>query len=283
MQAVVITGASTGIGLACAQDLASRGLRVFAGVRRDADADRLTDMLGARVTPVRMDVTDAASLAQAVQDVRAALDGATLAGLVCNAGVAEPGPLLHLPLETFQRQLDVNVSGVLRTVQAFAPVLGAERAHAGPPGRVVTMSSVSGLHGYPFAGAYAASKHALEGLSESLRRELMVYGIDVIVIGPGSVKTPIWDKAAAIDPAAYAETDYAQPLAKAREAMLAGARAGLEPEQVARTVARALLARRPRVRYAVARPSLANAFLRLAPKRLADALIARALGLTPRR
>ena len=168
----IVTGASTGIGFACAKRLAEEGWLVFAGVRKPADADRLVSELGEKVRPLIIDVTDQATVDAAAAEVRNALDGRTLGGLVNNAGIAVAGPLTELPLEDFEQQLQVNVVGVVRVTQAFAPMLGIDENLEGPPGRIVMMSSMAGQMGAPFLGPYAASKHAVEGISKSLRREL---------------------------------------------------------------------------------------------------------------
>ena len=191
MKSVVITGASTGIGWAAAKVLLGHGFRVFGSVRKQADADRLTSEFGANFTPLLFDVTDEAQVRAAAREVRNALNGETLAGLVNNAGIAVAGPALELSVDDFRRQMDVNVVGPLIVTQAFGPLLGADTSLKGPRGRVVMISSVAGKNGNPLTGPYSASKHAIEGLSESLRRELMLFGVDVIVIAPGAVKTPI--------------------------------------------------------------------------------------------
>jgi len=172
----------------------------------------------------------------------------TLTGLVNNAGVAVPGPLLHLPLEEYRRQLEVNLVAQLSVTQAFAPLLGADTKRKGQPGRIVNISSTAGKIGLPFLGAYVASKHALEGMSESLRRELMIYGIDVIVIVPGSVVTAIWDKGEAEDLSMYQGTDYAAIGERFRRLMITEGRNGLSPDRLGQTVYTALTARRPRER-----------------------------------
>ncbi|MGX6649102.1 SDR family NAD(P)-dependent oxidoreductase [Maricaulaceae bacterium MS644] len=183
-ESAVVTGASTGIGYATAQYLTARGWRVFAGVRKEADAERLLADLGPLVTPLIIDVTDADTCRTAADEARASLDGRTLSGLVNNAGIAVAGPLLHLPVEEMTRQLDINVTGQLRVTQAFAPLLGAEDGRTGPPGRIVNMSSVAGLNTTPILTPYACSKFALEAFTQGLRRELMMYGIDVVAVNP---------------------------------------------------------------------------------------------------
>lgn len=281
MRDAVVTGVSTGIGLAIARVLAARGVRVFGSVRRDADAERLRAELGDAVTPLRFDVTDPAAIQAAVPAVRDALGGRTLWGLVNNAGIAVGAPLLHQPLDEFRRHLEVNVVGALAVVQAFAPLLGADRALAGAPGRIVNVSSVAGRLSAPFLGAYAASKRALEGMSDSLRRELALYDIDVIVINPGSVATPIWDKAEAAGTARYADTDYGRYLPRFLKAALTSGRAGLPPEAVGEAVWNALSARRPHTRYPVVPRRLLNWTIPLLlPDRVIDRLIARRLRMT---
>src|SRR6201747_819464 len=199
MKSVVITGASTGIGGPTAKLLRGRGYRVFGSVRKQADADRLKAEFGANFTPLLFDVTNEAAVLGAAREVRAALGGETLTGLVNNAGVAVAGPVLELAADEFRRQMDVNVIGPIIATQAFGPLLGSDPSLKGRPGRIVMISSVAGRNGNPLMSAYAASKFAIEGLSESLRRERMLFGIDVIIIAPGAVKTPIWAKVEEID------------------------------------------------------------------------------------
>jgi NAD(P)-dependent dehydrogenase (short-subunit alcohol dehydrogenase family) len=192
MRSVVVTGTSTGIGWGVAKILIGHGFRVFGSVRKKADADRLAAEFGAQFVPLLFDVTDEAAVRVAATQVRAALAGETLTGLVNNAGVAIAGPLLHLPITDFRQQMEINVIGLVNVTQAFAPLVGADRALKGSPGRIVNISSVGGQVASPFLSAYNASKFAVEGLSESLRRELLPFGIDVIVVAPGAVATPIW-------------------------------------------------------------------------------------------
>jgi NAD(P)-dependent dehydrogenase (short-subunit alcohol dehydrogenase family) len=281
MQSVVITGASTGIGHATAKLLLDRGYRVFGSVRKPADAERLRDEFGANFTPLLFDVTDEAAVLSAAREVRAALNGETLFGLVNNAGIAVAGPVLELSTDEFRRQLDVNVMGPIIATQAFAPLLGADPSLKGPKGRIVMMSSVSGKNGSPLTPAYAASKHALEGLSESLRRELMLFGIDVIVIAPGPVKTPIWSKAEEVDISQYKNSPYFPALQKVRAFMLHLGSIGLPPEKVGERVLDALTLPRPRVRYLVAPDPLRQTMLRRLPRRLVDRIYAKQLGLMP--
>jgi NAD(P)-dependent dehydrogenase (short-subunit alcohol dehydrogenase family) len=276
---VVVTGASTGIGWACVKVLIAGGFRVFGSVRRQQDAERLSTEFGANFTPLMFDVTDAAAVAAAAKQVEAALDGETLAGLVNNAGVAVPGPLLWLKIEDFTRQISVNLTGQLIVTQAFAPLLGTERTRRGAPGRIVMISSVSGRNGFPFLGPYCASKFALEGLSESLRRELMLFGIEVIIVAPGTVATPIWDKAEALDVTPFANTPYARALEKLRFFMIDSGKKGLPPERIGETIKTALTASIPKTRYTVTPVPIQNWMANSLPKRVVDRMIARRLGL----
>ena len=275
---VVVTGASTGIGFATARVLIARGAHVLGSVRRTTDASRLRAELGEGFTPLVFDVTDEAAVRAAVPLVSERLDGSTLWGLVNNAGIAVGGPLIYQPLDEIRRHLEINVLGAIAAVQAFAPLLGADRTRKGEPGRVVNISSVAGRISAPFLGAYAASKRALEGMSHSLRRELMPFGIDVVIINPGSVATPIWDKAEATDASRYAHTEYAPLLSRFLAMALRSGRSGLPPEVVGEVVWKALSARRPRTFYAVVPRHLMNWTIPLAlPARIVDHLIARRL------
>jgi len=280
----VVTGASTGIGAAIAADLARRGWRVFGTVRRMDDADRIGRELGENFTPLIADVTDVDSLSRAATTVAEALDGAPLDGLVCNAGISIPGPILHQPLEELDRQWKVNVLGQVATVQAFGSLLGAREGFAGKPGRIVMMSSVSGRLSWPVVGGYAASKHALEAISHSLRRELMPFGVDVIIVGPGPVATPIWEKSAAgVDRSLYQATIYSPLIERFETEVLARARHALPPQAVADVVHTALTADKPKVRYAITPSPLMNWILPLMlPARWLDRIAAKRLGLTRR-
>src|ERR1700731_3863419 len=235
MRSVVITGASTGIGWATAKLLLDRGFRVFGSVRKQADADRLKGEFGANFTPLLFDVTDEAAVLAAAREVRAELKGETLAGLVNNAGIAVAGPVLDLSADEFRRQMDVNVIGPIIATQAFGPLLGADPSLHGPKGRIVMISSVAGKNGNPLMSAYSASKFAIEGLSESLRREMMLLGIDVIIAAPGAVKTPIWSKADELDISAYKNSPFFPALEKIRKVTQHLSEIGLPAERIAQT------------------------------------------------
>src|SRR5438046_6351877 len=250
MQSVVITGASTGIGWATAKLLLDRGFRVFGSVRKQADADRLKTQFGANFIPLLFDVTNEAAVLAAAREVRAALKGETLTGLVNNAGIAVAGPVLELAADEFRRQMDVNVIGPIISTQAFGPLLGSDPSLKGPKGRIVMISSVAGRNGNPLMSAYSTSKFAIEGLSESLRREMMLFGIDVIIVAPGPVKTPIWSKGQqAVDVSRYQNSPYLPALQKATAYMQHLDAIGLPPEKIAGLVYDALPLPNPTLLY----------------------------------
>jgi hypothetical protein len=280
---IVVTGASTGIGRACVAHAVAQGARVFASVRKRQDADALIADFGDAVAPLIFDVTEGTAVRAAAAQVGAMLAGQTLSGLVNNAGVAVAGPLLEMDGEALRSQFDVNFFGVHTVTQAFAPLLGADPDRDGPPGRIVMISSVAGENGAPFLGAYAASKHAIEGYSQSLRRELMLFGIDVVVIGPGAIATPIWDKADDIDVDRYRNSPFFDALNAVRDYMLERGRDGLPPEDVGALVWHALTSENPKARYAILRNALMDRTVpRLLPTRVVDRMIARRLGLAPK-
>jgi NAD(P)-dependent dehydrogenase (short-subunit alcohol dehydrogenase family) len=280
-QDALVTGASTGIGRAAVKVLTGRGWRVFAGVRKPADADSLRREFGDKVAPLLIDVTDAKAVSAAAGEIRAALGGRTLKGLVNNAGMAFGRPLALQPLDEIRRVFEVNLFGAVTVSQAIIPLLGADAKLTGGPGRIVNITSVGGKIAAPFLGDYVMSKHALEAFSESLRRELMIYGIDVIAIGPGSVATPIWDKAEQTDDTAYASSDYAEPLRKFKRLFIEGGRKGLPPERIGEAIYLALTTPKPKVRYAIVPDKFVNWTLpSLLPKRTLDGLMAKRFGLT---
>jgi len=283
MRSVVITGTSTGIGWGSTKVLIAHGFRVFGSVRKTSDAERLAAEFGPNFVPLVFDVTDEAAVKAAAGQVRDALAGERLFGLVNNAGVAVAGPLLELPIAEFRRQLEINVLGVVSVTKAFAPLIGTDPQLKGAPGRIINISSVGGRVANPFIAPYNASKFAIEGLSESLRRELLLFGIDVIVIGPGAVATQIWSKAEQVDTTPFRNTPYAPALERLRAYMLKLGETGLPPEKVGEVVLEALTAAKPKVRYPITPSPMRDWILRTLPKRRIDRLIGQRLGLLPAR
>ncbi|MCC6126940.1 MAG: SDR family oxidoreductase [Pirellulales bacterium] len=278
--AVVITGASTGIGEATALELDRRGFQVFAGVRTAEAGKRLQAQSSPLLSPLILDVTDTSQIAAALEFVREKTGGQGLAALVNNAGIAISGPLEIIPLAEFRRQLEVNVIGQLAVNQAFIPLLRTCR------GRIVNVSSVNGAFAAPYLGPYAASKFALEALSDALRIELRQWGIKVIVVAPGAIKTPIWDKSAetaekitqSVSPEGLKL--YAADLDVWRQVVLDVARKADPVEKVVEKIVHALTSARPRARYYLhfSQRFLCRGFKTL-PESLRDWFIRRGMGL----
>ena len=284
MKSVVVTGVSTGIGHATTEVLLQKGFRVFGSVRKEADAERLRKEFGDNFVPLIFDVTDEAGCRKAAAEVRAALAGETLAGLVNNAGIAVSGPLIEVSPDDFRMQMDVNLMGIFLVTQAFAPLLGVDEALKGAKGRIVNISSVAGLRAMPFLGPYSASKFAVEGYSEALRRELIMFGIDVVVIGPGPVRTAIWDKAEEIDITRYDNSPYRPILEKFQKVFVAQGKEGYPAERLGNLVYKALTVSKPGIRYsAVKGRPLEKLLMAVAPKRMLDVLITKTLGLSPKK
>ena len=280
MKSIVITGVSTGIGYGAAKEFARHGYRVFGSVRKEEDAERLAAELGAGFVPLLFDVTDPDALRGAAEEVGEAIGGSGLGGLVNNAGTAIGGPLALQPLGEVRTHFEVNVVGLISVTQAFLPLLGMGRPRTEEPGRIINVGSTGGKVAMPFIGAYAGTKHAVEGISDSLRRELLPYGIDVILIEPGAVRTEIWDKGAS-QAGRYNGTDYEEPLDNFRRYAEGLAKSGYSPEEFGRRVVKVFEKKRPRTRYAIVPGRLANFTVpRLLPDRWLDRLIARNVGLT---
>ena len=278
--ALVITGTSTGIGRACALRLDKAGFEVFACVRRPDDGKRLRDHASERLRPLILDVTDEGSIADAAGTVRRAVGDRGLAGLVNNAGVNVSGPLEFVPIEDIRRQLEVNFIGQVAATQAFLPLIRTGR------GRIVNMSSVGGRVANAFVGPYQASKFAIEAVTDSLRKELRPWGIHVVAIEPGSIATPIWEKATEAAPEMLermppqARELYGDAIPKVIEMARKLDERAIPPERVAKVVQRALTARRPRTRYLVGPDARVQVALdRLLPDRVMDAVEARYMGL----
>ena len=278
----MITGASTGIGRATALQLDAKGWQVFAGVRREEDAESLREAGSERLAPLMLDVTDAAQIAVAAERIDERMGEAGLDGLVNNAGIAVLNPLETIPIEDFRRQIEVNLTAQVAVTQAM---LAAIR-RAG--GRVVFVSSIGGRMALPFGGPYHAAKFGLEAVADCLRQELHPWGIDVAVVEPGSIDTPIWQRGVKIADevagraTAEQEALYGEALERLREAAKRTAQRGIAPQKVAEAIERALTARRPRTRYLVGLDARGQALIsRLLPDRLVDRIAARAMGIDP--
>jgi NAD(P)-dependent dehydrogenase (short-subunit alcohol dehydrogenase family) len=282
-RAVVVTGASTGIGRAAVAKAVREGAHVFASVRKKPDAESLKAEFGDGVTPILFDVADEAAVRAGAAQVAQTLGARRLFGLVNNAGIAVPGPLLYLDTDEIRRQFEINLFGVHNVTRAFAPLLGADPDRTGKPGRIVMISSVGGQNGAPFVGPYASSKFALEGYSQSLRRELLIFGIDVIVIGPGAIATPIWDKAEQNELTRFANTPYANAVGRVVEYMLQQGRGGLPASRVGDLIWLALSHPKPKTRYHILRrPFMDRTLPRWLGPRAVDRVLAKRLGFPKR-
>lgn len=276
---VVITGVSSGIGLAAARVLIAKGFRVFGSVRTQADASRLQMQFGNSFEPLLMAVTDSDAVHRAAREVASMLGDGNLAGLVNNAGVVISGPLLYQRPNEFRRQLETNLIAPLVVTQAFAPLLGTDKARGEPRGRVMMISSTSAKVALPFLGAYTASKAGLEGMSDSLRRELMLFGIDLVIIEPGAVSTAMYDKGESEDLSEFQRTAYWDALTRFQSFLVAEGRKGLAPEILGDAVHMALTIAKPKARYALVPQRFKNWTMpRLLPSRVLDSGLAKQLG-----
>jgi NAD(P)-dependent dehydrogenase (short-subunit alcohol dehydrogenase family) len=275
--AVLVTGVSSGIGLSIAEALGDAGYQVFGSVRKDADADAVTVRSVGRVIPVVFDVTDAQAVRDGVARIASSVGAAGLQALVNNAGVSIAGPLMHQPMEELRSTFDVNVFGLLEVTRACLPLLGATEAPRARPGRIVNIGSVQGAFSVPFLGAYAASKQALEALSQALRRELLPFGIEVSTIEPSFVKTGLFDKAAALERThPYRFTAYAEGWDRFNATLRKEEAGAPSPQRVVAAVLHAIQSSSPSTRYPLHPMWYVG---RCLPDRWFDRLILKATGL----
>ena len=276
---VVITGVSTGIGYEMCKALLARGYTVYGSVRKQEDADKIKQELGERYKPLVFDVTDHKAIEQAVELVSKEVGSKGIHALINNSGIAVGGPLLHLPIEEVRYQFEVNVLGLVKCIQSFAPLLGARRDHGSTPGRILNISSVAGKIGMPFIAPYVGSKHAVEGISHSLRRELLLWGIDVVIVGPGAVKTPIWAKST--DMSAYHDTEFGTAIKKFNNGLVKRSiDTGYEADYIGQFVAGIVDAKKLKLRYALVPQKFSNWVLpRILPQRWIDAFIGKTVKL----
>lgn len=277
--AVLVTGASSGIGEATAAHLARRGHQVFAGVRKEPDAERLS-VRHPNISPVILDVTDQEQIDRASAQIGQVVGDAGLFGLVNNAGIGRGGPVEYLKGEEWRRQFDVNVHGQVDVTRALLPLI--RRA----TGRIVFVGSIGGRMATPFIAPYNSSKFALAAIADALRGELHAFGMHVSLIEPGSVKTEIWEKGREKTDELTAELPrealerYGRVLETARRILDYQERVGIPPVKVAEAIEHALTSRRPKPRYLVGKDARAQAFLaRFVPLRARDALVRKALRL----
>lgn len=273
-RAVVITGASTGIGAACAHHLDRLGFKVFAGVRRSEDGAALQKESSDRLVPIELDVTDLSTIEKAQLLVSRSVASTGLFGLINNAGIAIVGPVEAVPIQDLRQQLDVNVIGQVAVTQAFLPLIRQAR------GRIVNMGSIAGLSTMPLMGPYSASKFALEAITDALRLEVRQWGIHVSIIEPGAIATPIWNKSAieAAEREAGIESElralYKPMVAAVRKVVGQASKRAIAPEAVTKAVEAALMAPSPRTRYLVGTDAKFRALMaNVLPDRISDRLL----------
>jgi len=280
---LLVTGASTGIGAACAVECARRGMTVFAGVRNLEAGERLRGQAGASLIPVQLDVTEADSIKQAAEVVRSTVGESGLVGLINNAGIAISGPLEFVPIALLRKQLEVNVVGQIAVTQAVLPLLRQAR------GRIVNMGSIAGRAAAPMIGPYAASKFALEALTDSLRLEVQPFGIHVSIVEPGAIATPIWSKSGAMADEMEAASSreakalYGEMIGRVRDVFTQAAQRAISTDAVVEAVWHALTAARPKTRYLVGTDAKLRAFMvKWLPDRVQDWLMRKLLKLPTR-
>lgn len=276
---IVITGVSSGIGYAFAREFASKGYTVWGAVRKETDAKRVKQAIGDNFEPLLFDVTDAEARQREYQRLKEATGDQGIVGLINNAGIAVSGPAMHVDLEDWKRQFEVNFFGLVEVTRTFLPLLGARKGHKQAPGRIINISSIGADLCAPFLGPYSASKAAVNAFSNSLRRELMLWGIDVVIYAPGAVKTPIWDKPSAQDLSPYESTPYADSGRKFQKFFVDNGKAGMEAEKVAIHVRSIFEKKKPKAKY-VKVPNRFKDWIvpTKLPTRMFDRLIAKRIG-----
>jgi len=284
MKNIIITGVSSGIGLGATREFCRQGYRVFGSVIKREDAQPLIEEFKDSYIPLVFDVRNDQSVQKAVQEVKKTIGNQGLSGLINNAGIAVGGPLMHLPIHELQNQFEVNLFGLLRVTQAFLPLLGAQKNCPFPPGKTLNISPAAGKLAHPFLGPYVSSKRAMEGLSHSLRRELQIYGIDVIIIGPGAVKTAIWDKGSAQEiNQEYLNTDYIRPMQRFQKEIVKVGKNGFSIDYLGKCLLKIMETKKPKTRYAIVPNKFKKwTLMRLIPDRILDQMIAKGLGLQPK-
>ena len=280
MKSVVVTGSSTGIGYHISKKLVDNGFRVFGSVRNIADGEKVSSEIGPNFLPLVFDVTNENAVKESVNQVNDFLDGQKLSGLVNNAGIGVIGAVQNLTSEEFKYQFEVNLLGVFHCTQAYMDLLGADKNRKGSPGKIINISSISGELGMPFMAAYNMSKFGLEGFSEAVRRELMIFGIDVIVIAPGPVKTPIWKKFNKEELLKrYDNSTFRESISKVMNFTEKLEAAGISPEIIANRVMSILTNAKTKTRYRIDSQRSQNRILSFLPKRIADKMIAKQMKL----
>ena len=282
MRTVLVTGVSTGIGKSIAEELLKNNFYVIGSVRKEEDAKHLSKIFPDKFKSVIFDVTDYKSIEDSKSRVKDIIksNNSYLCSIINNSGIALGGPIQYLDLEIFKKQFDVNYFGLISVTKIFLDLL--IKSNTRPlKNKIINIGSISGKRSYPFVAPYTSSKHALEGLNDSLRRELLLHDIDVILIQPGPIKTPIWDKVPNIEDNPFLNTEYEVPLRKFNKGYLQAIEAeGYPPSIVGEKVVEIMKTNKPKTRYVITRNIFKNYYIPgFLPDRWVDRLIGKMLGL----
>ncbi len=284
MKNIVITGVSSGIGKSIAEELLENDYFVIGSVRKESDSEELYSRHPEKFKHVICDLCQPESIKGACNEIKDILGEKQLYGLVNNSGIAVGGPLMHQPIEEIKNQFEINLFGLISITQQLLPLLGATMPPGITPGRIINMSSTNGKIAFPYVGAYSATKFALEAISDALRYELNIYGIKVVLIEPGIIKTDIWDKAEEADISLYKDTDYFNNLEEFKTEFVKMGKEGLEPEKVSVVVKQALESVNPKSRYVITNKYISEWLLpRILPDKYLDSLITKEVGLTKKK
>lgn len=280
MKYIVITGVSSGIGESIATELLNSDYFVLGTVRDKSDSEKFYNNYPDNFKHIICDLSQTESIKNACEEIENYIGNNLLLGLINNSGVAIGGPLMHQSIDEIKNQFEVNLFGLIHFTQKLLPLLGAELPQKKSPGRIINMSSTNGKISFPYIGAYSATKFALEALSDALRYELNIYGIKVILIEPGIIKTNMWDKAEKADISQYKNTDYYENLNEFKNEFIKIGKKGLPPQSVSKVVKNALESNNPKTRYVITNKYFSEWLLpRILPDRYLDSLIIKEVGL----
>ena len=281
MKHIVITGVSSGIGKSIALELLKGGYFIIGTVRNKSDSVEFYEKFPDNFKHIECDLTQPDSIKDACGQIKSFLGSNNLFGLINNSGIAIGGPLMHQSIEEIKSQFEVNLFGLINMTQELLPLLGASMPPRKTPGRIINMSSTNGKISFPYIGAYSATKFALEAISDALRYELNIYGIKVVLIEPGIIKTKIWDKAEEADITQYKNTDYFENMSDFKTEFVKIGNKGLEPETVSTVVKKALEISTPKSRYVITNKYFSEWLLpRILPDKYLDSIIIKEVGLT---
>ena len=281
MRSILITGVSTGIGKAIAEELLNADFIVIGSVRKLADAEKLKEKYKEHFFPVKFDVTKKDEIQDAKTKIEKILseNNSYLSCVINNAGIALGGPVRYLDVDVFRKQFEVNFFGLIEVTKTFLNLMIDSNTHK-MKNKIINIGSISGKRSYPFVGPYTASKHALEGLTDALRRELLIHDIDVVLIQPGPIRTPIWDKAPDIEDNPFINTEYEIPLRKFNKGYIQLGENGFNPDVIGKKIVKVMNTNRPKTRYVITPKIFKNYLIPgFLPDRWVDRLTGKMLGL----